>query len=267
MTATPAPPMATHGALSPLRQPSGALTAPEALDELQAVDCILKDRRRFRPDSAASRQRHIYAAISQGVPLGRPEQPTAEAMLDNMQHRLEHGRSALADCFHQGWPLLTRMRNEGVCVDPGPTRTPGVNTLVSERPAPEAGPPVVNAFDNRGSNGLLWMTSIPAGDFEPAETEGEDGWRELCASRLTMATDFHFEQIEQRLQSLLSDGVATETDTPYAYAANGGRGHPCLTHSGLVGNDTASVFLHIAATNVRTNRLAAYLQVQTFWHP
>ena len=267
MAATPAPPMATPGALSPLRQPSGALTAPEALDELQAVACILKDRRRFRPDSAASRQRHIYAAVSQGVPPGRPERPTAEAMLDNMQHRLEHGRSALADCFHQGWPLLTRMRNEGVCVDPGAIRTPGVDTLVSERPAPEAGPPVVNAFDNRGGNGLLWMTSIPAGDFEPAETEGEDGWRELCASRLTMAMDFHFEQIEQQLRSLVSDGLATETDAPFAYAANGGRGHPCLTHSGLVGDDTASVFLHIAATNVRTNRFAAYLQVQSFWHP
>lgn len=259
--------MATPGALSPLRQPSGSLTAPEALDEMQAVAGILKDRRRFRPDSAASRQRNIYTAVSQGVPPGRPERATAKAMLDNMQHRLEHGSSALADCFHQGWPLLTRMRNEGVCVDPGPARTPGVDTLVSERPAPEAVPPVVNAFDNRGGNGLLWMTSIPAGDFETAKTEGEDGWRELCASRLTMAVDFHFEQIEQRLRSLLSDGLATETDAPYAYAANGGREHPCLTHSGLVGDDTASVFLHIAATNVRTNRFAAYLQVQTFWHP
>ena len=267
MTAAPAPPTATPGALSPLRQPSDSLTAPEALDELQAVARLLKDRRRFRPDSAASRQRNIYAAVSPSVPPGRPERPTAEAMLDDMQHRLEHGSSALADCFHQGWPLLTRMRNEGVCVDPGPARTPGVDTLVSERPAPEAGPPVVNAFDNRGGNGLLWMTSIPAGDFETAKTEGEDGWQELCASRLTMAMDFHFEQIEQRLLSLLSDGLATETDAPYAYAANSGRGHPCLTHSGLVGDDTASVFLHIAATNVRTNRFAAYLQVQTFWHP
>ena len=134
-----------------------------------------------------------------------------------------------------------------------------------EGPDTEAGPPVVNAFDNRGRNGLLWMTSIPAGDFEPIKTEGDNDWRELCASRLTMAMDFHFEQIERRLQSLIGEEHAAETGAPYDM--NGRRGQPCLTHSGLVGDDTASAFLHIAATNVRTDRLAAYLQVQTFWHP
>lgn len=155
-------------------------------------------------------RRRIYDAVSLGALPGRPERPTAEAMLDDMQHRLMHGRDALADCFHQGLPLLTRMRGEDVFVDPGPPRTPGVDTLVRERPAAEAGPPVVNAFDNRGRNGLLWMTSIPAGDFEPAKTEGDNDWRELCASRLTRAMDFHFEQIEQRLQSLIDDGHADE---------------------------------------------------------
>ena len=257
--------MAPPGALSDLRQTAGSLTAPESRAEIQTVVRLLKDRRRSSPPSTASRRRCIYTAVSQGALPGRPERPTAEAMLDDMQHRLMHGRDALADCFHQGLPLLTRMRGEDVFVDPGPPRTPGVDNLVRERPATEAGPPVVNAFDNRGRNGLLWMTSIPAGDFESAKTEGDNGWRELCASRLTMAMDFHFEQIEQRLQSLIGDGHAAATDDPYAMS--GRRGQPCLAHSGLVGDDTASAFLHIAATNVRTDRFAAYLQVQTFWHP
>ena len=232
-------------------------------DEAAAVSGLLKAH---RPGAAAARRSLIHAAVGQGVPPARPGQPTAEAMLANMHHRLEHAKSPLADCFHQGLPLLTEMRDGGASVDPGYARSPWVDVRVSGRFVPEASAPVVHAFDHRGHNGLLWMTSIPAGDLESSAAKSEGCWQELCASRLTVGLDLHFQQIEDRLRSL--SGAAPPDGPGALSAANGDSAHrPRLTHSGLIGGGTASVFLHIPSNDIRIGRSAAYLQVQTFWHP
>lgn len=198
----------------------------------------------------------ILRAVEQGEALPYPGGgDRAKLMTENMAWRLEGARGPVFDCFCEHWPFLGEMKG-GVRVLTGPPKPAGVDERLTEMPIPGGGPPLFNLFGNRGSDGLLWMTSIPAGDIESGVAEEPD-WQALCDNRLAFGLAAHAEMIDGDLGRFQRLGL----DDPVSDLL------PFLSYNELVGKPP-SAYLFVAATGVRSaDRLAAYLQIETFWHP
>lgn len=197
----------------------------------------------------------ILRAVEQGEALpctGGGDR--AKLMTENMAQRLEGARGSVLNCFCEHWPFLGEMKG-GARVLTGAPKPAGVDERLTEMPTSGGGPPLFNLFGNRGSDGLLWMTSIPADDFESSVAEEPD-WQALCDNRLAFGLAAHAEMIDSDLGRFQRLGL----DDPVSDL-------PCLSYDGLVGKPP-SAYLFVAATGVRSaDRFAAYLQIETFWHP
>lgn len=169
------------------------------------------------------------------------------ALLDHMAQRLDVARDALMRCFPtSSRPTLAAVRNDGLNIQVGPARTLGDGDTEEFRHG-DNGPIQFNVFNDRGANGLLWMTSIGVGDFESVEIEADrEGW---CANRLAFCLERHADMIERDIKAVSAKNLDG----------------PDLTWTSL--SAPPSAFLYVRATNIRGKYFAAYMQVQTFWHP
>lgn len=143
-------------------------------------------------------------------------------------------------------PTLAAVRDDGLSIQVSPARPPGDGDTEEFRHGGD-GLIQFNVFNNRGANGLLWMTSIGVGDFESVEIEVDrEGW---CANRLAFCLERHADMIERDIKAVSAKNLDG----------------PDLTWASL--SAPPSAFLYVQATNIRGKYFAAYIQIQTFWHP
>lgn len=199
-------------------------------------------------------------AIRQAGPFPALEEPGpgqtfAGVMSIAMGEMLEAARERLRGCFHEDRSLLIRMKSDGVRVDLGEPH-PSAGYECEETPSPDGVPALINMFDNRGSGGLMWGTSIGIGNTEASLAGTGPEGQALCLTRLADGIKAHADVIERDLAQFQE--LSPE-------AKPGGQRHG-MSYSELAADNRH--FLVIAAADVRnSDRFAAYLQIRTTFYP